>query len=126
MTTTPEKQPARQRRIDSATPRRRWSDLHGDILRIIFRKLKDDSSSSSSDDNTDINTIYRCGNVCVSWRRVTREVLPQFLLLSNVGILKRINYLFPDRKIPDYFRNRKTLVLFNLYTKRRRRISLPQ
>ncbi|KAL5804044.1 hypothetical protein ACOSQ3_030844 [Xanthoceras sorbifolium] len=114
------------RRIHSATPRRQWSDLPGDILRIIFRKLKDDSSSSSSDDNTDINTIYRCGSVCVSWRRVTREVLPQFLLLSNVVKLKRKNSLFPNRKIPDYFKNRKTLVLFNLYTKRRRRISLPQ
>ncbi|KAL5769432.1 hypothetical protein ACOSP7_013586 [Xanthoceras sorbifolium] len=121
MMTTPEKRPARQRRIDSATPKRWWSDLDRDILRIIFRKLKDDSSDD--DDNTDIN---RCGNVCVSWRRVTREVLPQFLLLSNVGRLKPINNLFPDRKIPDYFKNRKALVLFNLHTKRRHRISLPQ
>ncbi|KAK0602342.1 hypothetical protein LWI29_032482 [Acer saccharum] len=120
------KLPEKRKRIDSTPPPRgddddlvRWSDLPKDILLIIFRKLEDHN----------YNMIYRCGCVCVSWQSVVRaSLLPQYLLLSNVGMFKDQESVFQYmhyHQREDYFKNIKSCVLFDLFTKRIREISLP-
>ncbi|TXG67485.1 hypothetical protein EZV62_008760 [Acer yangbiense] len=121
------KLPEKRKRIDSTPPPRgdddddlvRWSDLPKDILLIVFRKLEDHN----------YNMIYRCGCVCVSWQSVVRaSLLPQYLLLSNVGMFKDQESVFQYmhyHQREDYFKNIKSCVLFDLFTKRIREISLP-
>ncbi|KAK0600703.1 hypothetical protein LWI29_017610 [Acer saccharum] len=114
MSTAQEKLPVKRKRIDSTPPpptpppgsrvQVRWSDLNKDVLSVIFQKLKD---YDSHDNN---NTIYRCGNVCVSWQSIARAILPRYLLLSNVQNLK----------------NKNSCVLFNLFTESVSEISLPE
>ncbi|KAL5733440.1 hypothetical protein ACOSQ2_033132 [Xanthoceras sorbifolium] len=86
-----------------------WSDLPGEMLLIIFRKLRDPSD------------IYRCGLVCVSWKSVVRTVLPHCLLLSNVGVFKdetgRLHY-------GDL--SKQSCVLFDTQTNETHEISLPE
>ncbi|TXG73635.1 hypothetical protein EZV62_002214 [Acer yangbiense] len=90
MVSTAQKElPVKRNRIDSTPPpphspcsRVRWSDLNEDVLRIIFKKMKD------HDFDDFINRMYRCGNVCVSWQSVAISIIPQYLLLSNAGISK--------------------------------------
>ncbi|KAK0599604.1 hypothetical protein LWI29_006861 [Acer saccharum] len=105
--TTLKKLPVNRKKIDSTPPpppppcsqvRVRWSDLKRDVLYVIFRKLQD---YDPGDNN---NTIYRCGNVCVSWQSVARSILPRYWLLSNEN----------------------SCTFFNLFTKRVREISLPE
>ncbi|KAK2639821.1 hypothetical protein Ddye_027616 [Dipteronia dyeriana] len=116
MSTRQKKQPVKQIIDSTATPPPPlcgWSDLNKDVLRIIFRKLKDHDSHDNNN-----NTIYRCGNVCVSWQSVARSILPQYLLLlSNEGIFEDQNF---------NLKNKNSCFLFNLFTKRVGKISLPE
>ncbi|KAK2639823.1 hypothetical protein Ddye_027618 [Dipteronia dyeriana] len=72
--------------------------------------------------------IYRCERVCVSWLSVVRSSLPRYLLLSNVGMLMDRGGFFEymENQHEDYFKNMKSCVLFDLFTKRIREISLPE
>ncbi|KAK3205729.1 hypothetical protein Dsin_019775 [Dipteronia sinensis] len=121
--------PVKRNRIDSTPPpcsRLRWSDIDEDVLRIIFKKLND------HDFNDVINTMHRCGNVCISWRSVARSIIHQYLLLSNVGIFKDqqdysssvFPYIYPEHS--QYFKNKTSCVLFDLITKKVRKIYLPK
>ncbi|KAK3199739.1 hypothetical protein Dsin_023154 [Dipteronia sinensis] len=87
-----------------------WSDLLVEILPIIFQKLKDPCD------------VYRCGLVCVLWKSIVTTILPQFLLLSNVGSFKDETGTF-HFKAPL---NKQSCSLFNTQTNESHEIFLPE
>ncbi|KAK2639738.1 hypothetical protein Ddye_027533 [Dipteronia dyeriana] len=90
-----QKPAAKKERIDTT-----MSDLPREVLLIIFRKLTD-------------HDMLVCAEVCVTWESEVRSILPQYLLLTNLG--------HPNNQVQH-----SSITLFNTLTQKKEEIHLPK